>query len=263
MGWKRILLALPFVFGLSVGNGCSMAARPTIRVGIGMTVDELRKGSTYQFKDEALSFQSAPGQRIQYPPNPNLRDWMITEPYNLIYVYKGHELKKDDIGGDNYLLAITTEPLTQRIGSIRITFQNRALTLDEALAEAKMLSGWFVQAGFHPPAPDAPDAKEFAGAFTIGGQERHAPPYGPKITNYADARAAFLDTRSQIMEIVPFQLATDDAQVGLQIVNARRKREDVGGGKDESSAATEREYFLDLSIIPRPWNRYEGTGKRP
>lgn len=258
MDWKRVLFALPFMFGLTVGDGCSMAARPTIRVGIGMTVDELRAGSTYKFNDEAPSFQMAPGQRIQYPANPSLHDWTITEPYNLVFVYKGHELKKDDLGGDNYLIAITTEPLTQRIESIRITFQNRALTLDEALAEAKRLNDWFVQAGFHQPAPDAPDAKEFSGAFTVGEQERHAPPYKQPITSYEEMRAALFDARSQIIEIAPFQLATDDAQVGLEITNARRKREDVGANKDESNASTERTYFLNLSIIPRPWNRYEG-----
>jgi hypothetical protein len=200
----------------------------------------------------------APGRKIQYPASPNLHAWTITEPYNLVLVYKGHELKKDDIGGDNYLLSIATASETQKIESLGIAFQNRALTLDEALAETKMLNDWFVRAAFQPPPPDAPDAKQFVDPFTIIEQEPHAPRYERKLGSDADMRAAFLDPRSQIIEIVPFQLTTEDARVGLRIVNARRQREGVGGDKDESSAANEREYFLDLSMAARPWNRYEG-----
>jgi len=222
-----------------------------------MTVDELRAGSTYKFKDEAPSFQMAPGQRLQYPANRTLHDWVITEPYNLIFLYKGHELKKNDLGGSNYLIAITTAPTSQKIvDHIQITFQSRASTLDEALVESKMLNNWFVKAGFRPHSYSDPEPGRVVSAFHIEAQERHAVPYEHKIASYQDARSAFLNTRSAIIGMTPFELETDDAYVGLKITNARRQREDAGADKDESSAATERTYFLDLSMSARPIQRY-------
>ena len=234
------------------------ADRPTIRVGLGMTTAEMKAGSTYRFKDEAPSFQAMPGEKIQYPAMPGLHAWIITEPYNLVLVDHDHELKRDDVGGDNYLIAITTDPDTEKVESISITFQNHPLTLDEALAEAKTLNEWFVRAGFRRPAPTAPDVKQFPDPFTIVEREMYAPRYQNMLRSYADVRAAFLDPHAEITEISAFSLASDDATVGLTITNARRWRENATGDKDESGAATEHEYFLQLGMIPRPWNRYEG-----
>jgi len=186
-----------------------------------------------------------------------LHNWVITGPYNLVLDYKDHELKKDDIGGDNYLLAITTAPVLQKIvDHIQITFQNRALTLDEALVEAKKLNDWFVAAGFHPLSLSDPDPGKIVEPFHIESQERSAARYNSAITSYRQAHTAFLDPNARIIEMIPFVLETDDAGVGLHVVNARRQRENVGADKDESSTVTERTYFLNLSMSARPADRY-------
>jgi hypothetical protein len=256
-GWTgQLVLSLLTIF--ASGEVCGAAGRPTIRVGLGMTIGQMKAGSTYLFKEGIPTFQPMPGQKIYYPANAELHDWMITEPYDLVLVYDGHELSKNDIGGENYLLAITTAPVTRRVESLSITFQNRALTLDEALAEAESLESWFRRVGFHRPSATAPDAREFPEPFAIMDSELYAPKYGGVLNSYADARKAFLDRHAEIVELSAFSLATDDASVGLTITNARRKRENVMGNKDESDAATEHTYFLQLSMIPRPWNRYEG-----
>lgn len=257
---SRFLIALVaiLVICVVVYSARGQTPRPTIRVGLGMTIAQMQAGSTYHFKDDSPSFQYMPGRKISYRAMPGLHAWTITEPYNLVLVYHGHELKRNDVGGDNYLLAITTNPDTQKLESISITFQNHALTLDEALAEAKSLNEWFTRAGFHRPSPNAPDAKQFSDPFTIVERELYAPKYQRALRSYADVRAAFLDPRAEIIQIALFSLAADDATVGLTISNARRWRENASGDRDESGAATEHEYFLQLGMIPRPWNRYDG-----
>ena len=241
----------------------NMGTRPMIRVGIGMTVKELREGSTFSFKDEVPSFQAAPEQKIRYPA-PQLHDWTVTQPYDLVYVYRDRELRKSDLGGDNYLIAITTAPASQTIvDHIQVTFQNRALTIDEALTEARMLNDWFVKVGAHPRSPSDIEPGRIVGPFHIEEREPTGAPYSNRIASYQDARAAFLDAGSQLISMMPFELETNDIYVGLEVVNARRRRESVGAEKDEGAAATERVYFLNLSISARPVDRYRDTNGVP
>ena len=259
MSWRKLFLPVLFAAIFVAGTGNGMTPPPTIRVGLGMTITQLRAGSTYPFKGEVPTFETGPQMKIQRRSAPALHYWVITEPYDLTLVYKGHELKKDDLGGSNYLIAITTDPVSHRVDSIVITFQNQTLTLGEALSEAKVLNNWFLQAGFRIPSSTAEDYKEFVALFFVGEQEPHAPRYSRKVTSYVDMRKAFLDTRSRIIDITPFELATNDASVSLQITNARRWRENAGGDKDESNVSTEHEYFLKLSMVSRPWDRYDNA----
>ena len=257
VGWKRSLFAVPLMLVLIPGDGCGMIPRPTIKVSIGMTVEQLRAGSTYPFKAEAPGVLASPSQKVPYPVAPPLHDWVINEPYDLVYLYKGRSLREGNLGGDNYLLAITTGSETKKIiDHIQITFQNKALTLDEALSVAKRLNDWFVAAGFHPRSAMDHEMGRVVSPFYIEGQERAAPRYGRTIANYHDAAGAFLDPQAKIIGITPFELETDDAYASLEIVNARRQREDTGDETDERDARVEREYFLDLSITARPTDRY-------
>lgn len=255
--WKSLLAALPFLAVVTTSASCGMAERPTIRVGIGMTVDELKAGSTYKFTDEGPTFQAMPGQKVPYPGGANFNDWVITEPYDLVLVYDGHELKKDNIGGANYLIAITTAPMSQKfVDHISITFQNRALTLDEALAESEQLTEWFVRAGFHTSLQQASAINSAAVPFSIEQREQYAPPYQKTVTSYQDVKAAFIDEQAQVVTVHVPDLVTDNVRMGLSIVNARRYRDYGKGGNDGSRAATEREYFLNLSLISWPTDRY-------
>jgi hypothetical protein len=256
--WRRPPIALALmVFVCLAGNGCGMAphaetSRPTIRVAVGMTVDQLYAGSTYPFQDRL-------GQVPAYPGGPVPRDWVITEPYDLIYVYGDHELRENNLGGENYLLAITTDSIRGPIDTIHITFQNQALTLDEALAVTARLNDWFVAAGFHPLSADAPEPRRVVAPFFIEQQERGTSPYAYPITSYQDARAAFLDTQAKIIRMTPFELETADVVAGVEIVNARRQREDLNGDKHENNLADERAYFVNLSIAARTGVRSEAS----
>jgi hypothetical protein len=251
-----LLAAGFFVCCVVVSTACSTESLPTINVSIGMSVEQLRNTSTYPFKAELPSYQSAPGHKTLFPAGSSMLSWIITTPYNLIYTYNGYELKEESLGGSNYLIAITTDPEKGgTINLIQITFQNRTLTLDEALLVARRLNDWFTTAGFHIRSQHDPEPGLFMVPFYIGDQERHSPRYTHSITSYKDARTAFLDPQAKVIRMIPFDLETDDVGVGLEIVNGRRLGEDISGDNDESNSSTEREYHLDLSIGARPQNR--------
>jgi hypothetical protein len=234
-------VVLLFVHGTAA---CDAPQTPVIRVGIGMTVDELRASSTYNFKDGVLR-------------SPIRNNWMITRPYDLAFIYKGRELRKAGLGGDNYFIAINTAPMSQRvIDFIQITFQNRALTLDEALTEAQSLQTWFTEAGFHTPSSTTPNANHIPAPFSITQPASGVSRYEPHIENYSHARVAFLDPAARILAIRPFTLVTDDARAGLEIANARRRLYASDATTDETNAATERAYFLNLGVMAWPAKRH-------
>lgn len=245
--WVGTIIAASLMVGLA-SSGCSMAAdRSTIRVAIGMTPDELVKGSSYPLESAGETVKDNTG--AAFPAQ-----WMIAKPYSLIYMYKGRELRRSDIGGDNYFIAITTGTgLDRNIISISITDQNRPLTLDEAVTEAKALNDWFVAAGFGQPTPDSTDANRFGPPFQISEQDRAGTPYSAKLTSYEDVRAAFLDDRAKIVSISPFDLAGDNVSAGLTITNAHRGRENTRGGSTPLDPPTERTYFLNLTISSRSY----------
>lgn len=88
---------------------------------------------------------------------------------------------------------------------------------------AERLQRWFADAGFRSRRLGADAA---SAAFYIERQGQSGRPLTTSITNYDQARAAFLDSSANIIEIIPFVLEARDAGVGLHIVNARRQRED-------------------------------------
>lgn len=246
--WQRSLLFIVFATLVSAQCACGATERPTINVAIGMTTDELESGSTFPFKMTVLA------------PAPASPVWVITKPYDLTYQYKGHELKQEDIGGGNYLIALTaSRPANKLIDHIQITYQNQPLTLDEALTTAQKLQTWFMQAGFHvhPAKEPEPEPGRVDGPFHVDRQEFKAPKYGAAIRNYGDARSALLDPQAKIISLEPFSLETDDAYVGVEIDNGRRMLENSGSDKDESQSAVERRYQVVLYISARPTTRYQ------
>jgi hypothetical protein len=252
----RILVAAFLLLACNVYDGHAATQRPIIKVAIGMPADQLQADSTYPFTATTLNVQ-ATGEAIPPTGGRPVHDWVITQPYDLVYVYAGRELKADNLGGSNYLVAISCASEAKPIvDHVQITFQNRALTLDEALVEAKKLDDWFLMAGFHLRSPNGPDPGRLAVPFYVEDQERLAPKFAHPITDYKGVRAAFLDPQAKVISVMPFDLETDDAYASLEIVNARRRREGTDGNRDESVADEEREYFLNLSISARPTNRY-------
>lgn len=240
------ILVAPLMVGSWVINGCSMAAdTSTIRVGIGMTADELVKGSSYPLESAGKAVKDDTGSTFP-------AQWMITAPYDLKYNYKSRELHKENIGGDNYFIAITTNTQPDRnIEYIHITYQNRAFTLEEALAEAKSLNDWFTASGFVPQDPHDPTPGRYTYPFYVEKQVGGAPKYSKPIKAYDELHAAFRDENAKIIEITPFSLQTSDVYAGLSIKNAQRSREDLRGAPTPLDPPAERTYFLNLTISSR------------
>ena len=163
-------------------------------------------------------------------------------------------MKEENLGGNNYLIAIIANSQKKKIiDQIQITFQNRMLTVDEALAVARRLNDWFVDAGFKPAEPGVDGA---VAAFTIVESERSGVQYSQSIGSYDAARAALLDPDAKVISLQPFGLVTNDASAGVSITNARRQEEDVSGESDEKNASSERKYFVTLYVTARPMDRY-------
>lgn len=139
--------------------GCADQPLPTVRVGIGMTLADLISGSTYPFKQGLMR----PRQSSDCAKSQGLSEhWTITEPYDLIFVNRNHELVRRNLGGQNFLLAITSSPSTCIVDGLRITFQDHELSLDEAVDQAKFLEVWLFQAGFRQPTSKERKAGHFS-----------------------------------------------------------------------------------------------------
>jgi hypothetical protein len=230
---------------LAVMAACTDAPRPTIRVGIGMTVAELIAGSTYPFADSLID----PKQTGDCAKAPRVGEhWIITQPYDLVYVHGKDELKRENLGGLGFLIAITATSPSCRVDGIRITFQNHVTTIDEALAEVQNIENWLAHAGFRPLTEAERKAKHLQNGI-FAKQELRAPPLSMKIESLADVRAAFINPQAKITELYFLEQVGEQASASIWIENNRRSNEEVTEQSDESSNTTEREYriYLDFS----------------
>ena len=256
---KRMIMLAALALAASAASGCAQepppTPRPIIRVGVGMTLAQIRSGSTYPFKDGPLTLTPSPGIKVEMPKVGTYHDWVITEPYDLILVCDGHELKRDDVGGDHYLTAISTaDDPAAHVERMSITFQNHTLTLDEALAEAKKLNDWFVQAGFH--LQQKPDGLP---KFMVLNQESGAPKYHKTITNYDELRAAFLDNNARIIGVSAFDLVTKDENVILNVIDGFRSFSGTESydAYESKFVKNKQWYYLQLQLSTYPDFKYE------
>jgi hypothetical protein len=239
---SRMTFLLP-IAALSL-MGCADKPRPTVRVGIGMTLAELISGSTYPFKqglmDQRQLSDCAKSQGLS-------EHWTITQPYDLVFVSRGHELVRQGLGGPNFLLAITSSPSKCSVDAVGITFQDHMLSVNEVMDQAKYLEEWLSSAGFRPPTPMERKEGHFSEPFAVE-QVSGAAPLGRKISNLSDARAAFVDQQSKVKKIVLGQFIGPNASADIWVENARRANEEITGHRGEEAADTEKEYFLYLDF---------------
>jgi hypothetical protein len=222
--------------------GCSEAERPTIRVGIGMPVGELMKGSTFPFT-ENLAEPERTGDCASY-------HWTITEPYDLIYIHGKNVLERKDLGGRAFLLAITAFDRSNgecAVDSIGITYQNRQLSIDEALEEAQNAQTWLLKAGFRKPTDSERRNGYFSDPYSAE-QVLTASPMKQPLANIADVRAAFIDPHAGVKKVVISQLIDQKAGAAIWIENARRASEEIGGQYVENNLESEKRYYLYIDF---------------
>ncbi len=199
---------------------------PSVRVGIGMSIDELKSGSTYPFTT-ALSAQLAG----------DFQAFQITTPYNLVFVDGDAELKLDNLGGQSELTNITVKQ--GRVTDMLVTVQTGRTNLHQAMAQARALHAWFTQHGYKA----GPDNN----TFTI--QRRNSKHLLPPIASFEQAEEAFLDPNVKLSEMILFGLRRSDINVGVSLANGRRMLARHGAEHDdESNAKEEKRYGLSMFI---------------
>lgn len=229
--------ALTLLVGL-LSVSCSAAgeagqeARSNVNVAIGMTVDELRAGSTYPFGPDP----SAGGGSIG--------SYQITTPYSLVFHNGDREFVLEDIGMEvQSAFIVVTEG---RITNFTLPAQRELLTLDDAIDRARVLSEQLRDAGF------AGDRTHFHPQNMRRGAPR------PNISNLEEARAALADPALVIAEMSLFVGETPDLSASLVISSGPRMLElqSIPGQPENpvSAAIREarrgREWTLQLSIGP-------------
>ena len=211
---------------------------PRVRVGIGMSIDELKAGSTYPFA-------TVPSITI----GGDFQAFQITTPYNLVFVDAAGELKLDNLGGLRELTSISVDE--GRVTSMSITVQTGRTNLHQAMDQARALHRWFTEHGYEK-ASRGPD-------FAVAARNsKHA--IAP-ITSFEQAEAAFLDPQIKLSEMGLFGLRKGDINVGVSLANGRRMLARHGQEHDdESNAKEEKRYGLDM-FIAETVKPYKPAGK--
>jgi len=200
---------------------------PRVRVGIGMTIDELKAGSTYAFATVPSIIMGSDFQAFQ-----------ITTPYNLVFVDAAGELKLDNLGGLRELTNITLK--NGQVTDLTVTVQTGRTNLHQAMDQARALHRWFTERGYEK-ASRGPD-------FAVAARNsKHA--IAP-ITSFEQAEAAFLDPQIKLSEMGLFGLRKGEHNVSVSLSNARRMRaKENEKYDDESDAKDEKRYMLMLYIM--------------
>lgn len=198
---------------------------PTVRVGIGMTLDQLKAGSTY-------SFATAPSAQLAG----DFQAFQITTPYNLVFVDGDAELRLDNLGGQRELTNITVKQ--GRVTDMLVTVQTGRTNLHQAMDQAKALHQWFAQHGYE---------NDSLPNFVV--QRRNSKHPIEPITNFEQAEAAFLDPNVKLAEMGVFGFKKGDITVGVRLANGRRMLARHGAEHDvESNAKEEKRYGLNVFI---------------
>jgi hypothetical protein len=199
---------------------------PTVRVGIGMSIEQLKAGSTYPFT-RASSVQLAG----------DFQAFQITTPYNLVFVDGDLELRLENLGGQRELTNITVKQ--GRVTDMTVTVQTSRTNLRQTLEQAKGLRQWFAQHGYQ---------QDSRPNFVV--QSRMSKHAIEPITSFEQAEAAFLDPSIKLAEMGLFGFKKGDVSVGVSLANGRRMLAKHGGKEhgDESGAKEEKRYGLSMFI---------------
>ncbi|MEO6360352.1 MAG: hypothetical protein ABIO43_07255 [Sphingomicrobium sp.] len=210
-----------------------------------MTIAELIAGSTYPFAGAGEGQLEGCSKKHAAPAN-----WIISEPYDIVYIHRRHELVRSNLGGPGFLLAITASSSDCRVNGLRITFQNRALSADEAVTQASALQEWFHNAAFREPTEKERDQDHLPKPFAIE-QVPGSPPLSGSASNLAEVRTLLVDKQVKVMRVAVAQLISDNTIAEISIENVRRSNEEITGRVDEADAAIEMEYYIYLDVGPR------------
>jgi hypothetical protein len=233
----RAALLVAFAFSF-LTEGCSAAEKtkvqpmlPTAHVVMGMSERALQSQSSVQFRIE---------------DGGNIKALWIDQPYDLEYGEGKERLVLKGIGGKSLSTGVTAT--NGKVDTVTIVPQNRLLTLPEAIERTQELAELLKGAGFAPN----PESSW----FRVWGWNSKSTPAKPTAATLQEARTVLSDGQTMVSEASLYAATNDTLSAVVGARNGRRMRAVVGdeAARDESGAATAREWTLELSIVPKVEN---------
>lgn len=150
----------------------------------------------------------------------------------------GRQFVFNDVGGTGQAVLLVDLDIDRKhLDRFSFAWQNRPLSLEEALERAKRLEAWLREAGYAPPSPD-PRHKPFAIH-----DERVTGPVG-WAADWNDAERLLNAEAENIEEMLLFILSTPEATVTASLANSRRAaRNFLRQGRDPNDPLAGRTIF--------------------
>jgi hypothetical protein len=195
------LLAIAGVFSALAGS-CGVApdsspvTEPVVRVAVGMSVEDLRRGSTYPFAADA-----------QNQGDTDLGSFVISQRFALELGIGEAKLALANIGGPHESTFIVTRGGV--VAGVVCVPQSRLLTLSEAIALVDRIDAFA-------------DAAGLEGASNYHVQDARRDVLAPSIASIQDAEAALADTSLQIGRMNVLNAQGEDISLSVNIMNANR-----------------------------------------
>lgn len=197
---------------------------------------------------EALNAQSS--MSLDFDPF-----YFTDTPVNLTWLLNDREFSFNNVGGTGQSVLTLDLDYNDR-GLNRVTFewQNRPLNLAEAMARAKMLEAWLIDAGYVPLMIDGEPMRPFAIV------ERNVYPLKQKATDWASAEATLSSEDDFVNRMRLYRLALADTEVMVVVDNGRRSAWNFGGRQSDPPGFRRSiydgtggyEWSLEISIQRKP-----------
>lgn len=195
----------------------------------------LRLGASVREMEAA----SSPGARLAQAFGTN-RVAFTDEPLHVRWeAAAGRQFVFDDVGGTGQAVLLLNLAIeAERLDNFSFAWQNRPLSLEEALERAKRLERWLIGAGYSPGDPGEPRRRPFG----IQSESLVAP--ARWAADWADAERLLGAEAENIEEMLLFALSSPEATVTASLKNGRRATRNFGmRGRDPNDPLAGRSVF--------------------
>jgi hypothetical protein len=199
-------------------------ATSTIRISVGQSLQEVEAASSFPKKFPADSF-------------------FTDDAVNLEWIFNQRRFLFDNVGGTGQsVLHVVTDRLRSdpaTVSIITFDWQNRPLTLAEAIARARRFETWLRAGGFQQPASDRLIDRPF-----VILEDGFQPP-ARFATDWPSAEIILADDSEDIETMLLFSLVADGVSVSVRAKNDRRSAANFGRREGEKQSARDRRTIYD------------------
>lgn len=221
-------------FGAGGAAPCPPVGEPrSVDAGLGEPLAEAIARSTHDLGGGPADFGSPGSSECQ--------------PVRLTIRFREHRLDAGLVGGSelfDWSLRLSAET---RIEGIEFAYQDRLLSLDEALDRARSLRAWLESAGFvEHPAPDAPDDRSYRSFQLMDGASS-----GELAGDWEEARRRLADEEAGTSTLHAFTMRSGDYYGRVYVENLRRATTD-GGGQAYVGTDGDHEWRVSVNLTRDP-----------